>query len=223
VNELAVIALEDIALEHECALALVLPFPPLATASAGPARRQATRAVLRSILAGLLGVAPASLRFERSEHGKPGLAGAGGIAFNVSHAKSHSLIALSRAGDIGCDIEDRFTDEDVSGFGPLILHPRELDAMQALAAQDRVEAFRRYWVRKEAVLKAAGSGFLAEPRALFTGQDDGHATWSVEGPAAFAIHNRRIGRDCLAAVAGMDPACAWRVLAPLPAVGVFDA
>ena len=212
-NELAVIALEDIALGHASSLALLFPLPQSATASAEAPRREATRSVLRSILGRLLGRAPESLQFERSAQGKPRIAGGSDIAFNLSHSRGYSLIALSRTGDIGCDIEDRFTNEDVSGLCPLVLHPSELDAIETLAVQDRVEAFRRYWVRKEAVLKAAGSGFLTDPRELITGREDPHATWSAQPGVPFAIHNQRIADGCLAAVASMDPVCTWRWLA----------
>lgn len=213
VNQITVIAPEDIALGHASSLALLLPLPQPATASAGPQRREATRTALRSILGRLLGRSPGSILFETSGEGKPRIAGGSDIAFNLSHSRGYSLIALSRTGDIGCDIEDRFTNEDVSGLCPLVLHPSELDAMEGLAVQERVEAFRRYWVRKEAVLKASGSGFLTDPREVITGQEDPRATWGAQSGIPFAIHNLRIGDGCLAAVASMDSVCVWRWLA----------
>lgn len=84
--------------------------------------------------------------------------------------------------------------------------------MERLAVSDRQEAFRRYWVRKEAVLKAVGSGFLADPRHLIVGQEDSHAKWDAQSARPFTIHNRQIEMGCVAAVASMDPGCIWHLL-----------
>lgn len=85
--------------------------------------------------------------------------------------------------------------------------------MERLAPHARQEAFGRYWVRKEAVLKAAGSGFLHDPRRVITGLDQPHATWVGEQGPDFTIHNRQIDAGCVAAVASMDADCSWRLLA----------
>jgi len=201
--------LQHVRLERGRSQALVIPAcaPP-----ADPGRRHEIALVLRSMLARLTGDAPASLRLERTGQGKPTLGGPAGLAFNVSHSRAYSLIAISSAGDIGCDIEDRFGDEDVMGLCPAVLHSSELDAMERLAPHERQDAFRRYWVRKEAVLKAAGSGFLRDPRHVVTGLDRPSATWLGEQGPAFVIHDRRIEAGCLAAVASMDAACSWHLL-----------
>jgi 4'-phosphopantetheinyl transferase len=156
-----------------------------------------------------------SLWFETTAQGKPYLAGNDGIAFNLSHSRGHSLIALSLGGDIGCDIENRFRDDDdVDELGAVVLHPVEQQEMLRLAAPQRQEAFKRYWVRKEAVLKAAGSGFLNDPRAVIVGLDRAQPSWdNVDGPA-MNIHERQLGPGCFAAVASADAACSWHSFAP---------
>lgn len=168
--------------------------------------------MLRSLLASLTASTPTSLTFEKSAHGKPFLALPDGPAFNLSHARGYSLIAISGAGDIGCDIEDRFTHDDVMSVCAPVLHSSELQAMQRLAAHEWQAAFESYWVRKEAALKAAGLGFLRDPRAVVTGLDQAHPQWVGDpGPHVF-IHNRRIDGECVAAVASLDAACDWRLL-----------
>jgi 4'-phosphopantetheinyl transferase len=171
--------------------------------------------LLRLVLGKLTQRPLQSLRFETTSQGKPYLAGNDGIAFNLSHSSGHSLIALSLGGDIGCDIENRFRDDDdVDELGAVVLHSEEQQEMRRMAAPQRQEAFKRYWVRKEAVLKAAGSGFLKDPRAVIVGLDHAQPIWdSVDGPA-MNIHEKQLGPDCFAAVASADAACSWHSFAP---------
>ncbi len=163
----------------------------------------------------MTGQPPDSLHFKKTAQGKPYLAGHDSIAFSLSHCRGHSLIALSLRGDVGCDIEDRFRDDDdVEELGALVLHPVEQQELKRLAPYQRREAFKRYWVRKEAVLKAAGSGFLKDPRAVIVGLNRPRPTWDgVNGPA-FNFHEKRLAADCFAAVASADPACSWHLLTP---------
>lgn len=186
-------------------LALVVPGRP------GIGGRVDAGPVLRALLGKVTGRPPESIRLEKSAAGKPWLEGSG-VAFNLSHARGYSLIALSLAADIGCDIEDRFGQDDVMELGAGVLHASELDALQRLGAHERQDAFRRYWVRKEAVLKAAGTGFLRDPRLVVTGLDEPHATWIGEPGPALTLHDRQIAPGCVAAVASVDAACSWHRL-----------
>jgi phosphopantetheinyl transferase len=199
---------QDVPLERGCSRAFVV------RACARPRdaeRRHAFGAVLRSLLASLSGQAPGSVRIEAAAQGKPVLVGSA-VAFNLSHARSYSLIALSLVGDVGCDIEDRFAKEDVMALCAPVLHPSELAAMHRLAPTERQDAFRRYWVRKEAVLKAAGSGFLRDPREVITGLEQSQPTWVGSPGLPFNIHNQQIDAGCVAAVASLDAACTWHLL-----------
>jgi phosphopantetheinyl transferase len=215
---LQIIALDTLdtrTLRAGCSLALLLPLPVLPRASQLE-RRAAVHAALRSILGLLTSRAPESLRFAKTSQGKPYLEGDDAVHFNISHAQSHSLLAFSRVSSIGCDIEDRFADDDVIKLSPLVLHPAEAQALGRLPVQERQSAFRRNWARKEAVLKALGAGFLEDPRSLLTGFDDASAASALHGGAQYTIHGRRIDGACEAAVAGAEPACEWRLLASRP-------
>lgn len=201
-SELPVVGLQDVQLLPGCSLALVI------------SERAAVEPALRSLLGRATGRSPPSLRFGKTGNGKPYLLGPGSIPFNLSNSRTCSLLALTLNGDIGCDIEDRFRDEDdVDELGSFVLHPVEQQEMSRLAVADRREAFKRYWVRKEAVLKAAGSGFLKEPRAVIVGLDRAQPSWDGADGPAFNIHERQLGVDCFAAVAGADTACSWHLLA----------
>lgn len=199
---------ERIELAPGSSLALVLSSPGALPED----MKHAAWAMLRSLLARFISCPPGALRFGRSPQGKPGVIGAGAPAFNLSHSRGRSLIALSWSGDVGCDIEDRFSDEDVMGLCPSVLHASELDAMERLAPRERQDAFRRYWVRKEAVLKAEGSGFLRDPRDVITGLEARNPEWTAQAGPRFVLHNQLIAEGCFAAVASMDADCRWLLL-----------
>lgn len=177
------------------------------------AARQAAWAMLRGLLGTLISCPPGELRFVKSPRGKPAVERAGAPSFNLSHSRGLSLIALSWSGDIGCDIENRFTEDDVLGLGESILHPSELEPLRQMAPAERRDAFRRYWVRKEAVLKAAGSGFLRDPRLVVTGLEARHPTWIGDEGPALVIHDGLVTVDCAASVASLDAHCRWHLLA----------
>ncbi|MBP1313414.1 4'-phosphopantetheinyl transferase superfamily protein [Herbaspirillum sp. 1130] len=119
-------------------------------------RHACTRAALRRLLALRLHMQPQQVPLRCSARGKPLLdmeMGAGRLAFNVSHAGCHALIAISTRGDVGVDIECCDPDLDVAALEALVLSPEEL----AATPSHRLD-FTERWVVKEAVLKAIGSG-----------------------------------------------------------------
>src|SRR5580698_659102 len=84
-----------------------------------PSDRQrfvAARALLRTMLAGYLSVAPVDLHFSYSKKDKPSLGGAhadSGVTFNVSHSGGIALYAFARRRDVGIDVEQIRRDFDV--------------------------------------------------------------------------------------------------------------
>ncbi|MDB5872479.1 MAG: 4-phosphopantetheinyl transferase [Ramlibacter sp.] len=195
-----------------------LPFIELRSIRLGPGRSlglvtDARREAVRAVLAHLISCAPEAVRIERTPQGKPYLGSADPVAFNVSHAGAYSLLAVSRGAMIGCDIEDRFRDEDADQGFASILNPAEVEAMNRLDPNERQDAFKRYWVRKEAALKAVGTGFLNDPRGLIVGLDDSHARWAGQDFPPLNLHNRQVDSACFAAIASMDASCSWYQLA----------
>ncbi|WP_332775454.1 4'-phosphopantetheinyl transferase family protein [Polaromonas sp.] len=176
-------------------------------------QRQATRAVLRLVLGQVTGVSPAQVPLGMGKHGKPYMISPGVVNFSVSHSQSYSLIALSRCDVIGCDIEGRFQDDDVHRLGPVVLHAAELESMRGLKNLDLREAFMRCWVRKEAVLKAMGTGLGADPRRVMVGS--GYASAGCTGPQErqLHLHDGPAVAGCMTAVASEDPTCNWYSLA----------
>lgn len=117
----------------------------------------AARGRLRQILAGYAGRTPQSLAFEFGPHGKPELKDRAGLHFNFSDSGTLGALAVSSAGPIGVDIE-RIRPRDYVKLAERYFSPAELAVLTGLPEADRQAAFFRGWTRKEAFLKAVGTG-----------------------------------------------------------------
>jgi 4'-phosphopantetheinyl transferase len=116
------------------------------------------RGVLRTMLGRHLDRAPASLIFGANPHGKPTLADADGVAFNVSHSGSYVLVAVGRAAAIGVDVERWRPDIDMAGVGRQVFTTGELASIADAPDAQKTLRFVRQWTFKEAVAKASGLG-----------------------------------------------------------------
>jgi 4'-phosphopantetheinyl transferase len=123
------------------------------------------RAFLRLLLAGHTGKRAAALRFRYGPHGKPALAGKG-PAFNLAHSDGLAVCALAPAGEIGVDVERVRPVADADSVAGSFFSSRETADLAALPHSQRLRGFFDAWTRKEAFLKALGSG-LARPLDSF--------------------------------------------------------
>jgi len=117
------------------------------------------RGALRELLACYTGVAPERLAFAYEEKGRPYLADASlRTAFNVSHSGDVALVAVTREGELGVDVERLDPKVDLLGIGARFFSPREHAQLASVDGDARLVAFFRCWTRKEAYLKARGAG-----------------------------------------------------------------
>lgn len=121
----------------------------------------AARGLLRSILSRYTDEAPADTRFDYSEFGKPRLvqsAGAPAVYFNLSHSVETAVVAVTRSGETGIDIEfihPRFE------FQEIVAHwfsPEEVAPLTNTQPEHQRLRFYEIWTRKEAYVKAYGCG-----------------------------------------------------------------
>jgi len=126
-------------------------------------RYVAAHVALRLLLARRTGRDAASLVIEAGPHGKPTLAGAPGCAFSLSHSDELALVAFADDGEIGVDLERVRLLPDLEGLERQCLTLAERQLLDGLAPADRSRAFLRLWTRKEACLKALGTGLHIEP------------------------------------------------------------
>jgi 4'-phosphopantetheinyl transferase len=128
------------------------------------------RSVLRNLLAGYLAIPAAEIRFEYLSSGKPQLAAGQNpraLQFNVSHSATMALIAVGNDHRLGVDVERIRSDVDTTSLAERFFSPRECAGLRALPDRLRVPGFFACWTRKEAFLKATGTG-LSFPLADFS-------------------------------------------------------
>lgn len=127
--------------------------------------------------------------FQVGPQGKPFLPDAPG--FNLSHSGGWLALIVGDSPDLGIDIEAGERLGDGADLVPRVLHPQEATAWRA--ATDRRSLFLRAWTRKEALLKAKGTGVLDDLAALDTRVADetpllgGFRLHPVPGPLAGAV------------------------------------
>ena len=121
----------------------------------------AGRGVLREILGKYLQAEPATLRFSCSTNGKPALAAefaSAGIHFNLAHSEDLALVAVTRVGAIGVDVECIRPVKEMDELVARFFSARETVLFQRLRPDEKAAAFFNLWTRKEALLKATGEG-----------------------------------------------------------------
>lgn len=126
------------------------------------------RSILRQGLALATGIPPAQIALSVEPMGRP-VAPETGWHFSITHSGPWVAVAFCR-GVIGCDLETggNLRRTDLTGLARQVFCPQEIDRLAALAdhpAEQRA-FFLSVWRRKEAVLKAAGSGFSGNPRGF---------------------------------------------------------
>ncbi len=121
-------------------------------------RKASARAHLRRILARYLGTLPQDVQFTYGEHGKPMLVEHDDPCFNLSHSGSQGLAAVSRGTRIGVDLEFTREGREFTEIADRFFSQAESAALRALPPEARPGAFYRAWTRKEAYLKAWGTG-----------------------------------------------------------------
>lgn len=129
------------------------------------------RWVVRRTLGAYLATPPAALRFVPGEHGKPRLEPARrGLCFNLSHTGNEVVLAVTGEGrELGVDVEALDRRGDFEAVARRVFTVRELDELEGLGEEPWRAAFLRGWTRKEAILKALGTGLLREPREVHVG------------------------------------------------------
>jgi 4'-phosphopantetheinyl transferase len=158
------------------------------------------RGILRILLGYYLDIDPRGVSFVTNGYGKPFIAYPSHgtrLRFNLTHSGELALYALTYDRHVGVDVEYMRSDIDCEKLAQYHFSPYERAALQALPTALRLEAFFLCWTRKEAYIKARGSGLCipldqfdvsltpGEPAALLASREDPHATaaWSLHALA----------------------------------------
>jgi len=148
------------------------------------------RATLRSVLGGMLGVAPGHVPIVRGARGRPRLDGIPDLDFNISHTEGMALIGVTRTGRIGVDIEREDRTVNADGLARKFLTLAEQATLASLAEAARRGRFLRYWTCKEAMSKATGDGLSAPFRRIEVRLAD--TIEPVAGPAPYEPSSWRL-------------------------------
>ncbi|MEC7584666.1 MAG: 4'-phosphopantetheinyl transferase superfamily protein [Planctomycetota bacterium] len=163
--------------------------------------------VKRAILGGYAGVDPASLEFEGAGHDKPRLLGHD-YSFNLAHSSKLVLIAVGRD-EVGVDVEKTRYVENLLDMARENFSKQEYGAIQRCDEPDRLAAFYRCWTRKEAFVKALGTGSPALLRAFDVSLDEEPRFLAFREGAEerdWGVWDVSPGPGYVAAVAGGTPA-----------------
>ena len=166
------------------------------------------RACLRILLSRNLGTSASSVSIASNQHGKPHLSEDPVLAFNVSHTHGVVLIALSRQGSIGIDVEYMNPLTEVMELAPMVFSSNGMDCLRSV----NTEAGRRYlfyqtWARKEAIVKADGRG-LSLPLTSFDLPDEPASNMPVQADGKlYYLNDIGAGEEYRSAVAAESHNC----------------
>ena len=154
-------------------------------------------ALWRAVLGICLGVDAAAVPLVRMPSGQPQLPGTP-LATSLSHSGNWVAIAVGHAATVGVDIECAPARIELGDLLATICTPAEAADMQKLPMPAREAALLALWTRKEALLKAFGTGLLESPSTLSAA-----TSALVAAPSTSAYPPCRVrGLDLPAGVAG---------------------
>lgn len=184
-----------------------------------PAHRDALRlgyALHRLLLAQALGRAPDAVNLLRDAKGCPRLP-EDVVYTSLSHADDRVAVAVSATGPVGIDLEPSLRATDMVGIEERVAHPRERAVLAELPDAQRGRALLDLWVRKEALLKAAGIGLELEMDEFVAPPG---VTLPLPGERLHGqpvrIHHVACGADWVMAVAAMPGVAATLLHMPRP-------
>lgn len=161
---------------------------------------------LREVLARQLATLPSAIRYVDGPFGKPTLLGNARLGFNLSHSGDVALIATAPGEDIGVDVEVLRPIENAVELAERNFMPAERDEVERAAMRDA--AFLRCWTRKEACLKAIGSGLSIAPETFEAGTQAQTRVVRIATPAGTArveVHSLAHLTDAIGAIARTLP------------------
>jgi 4'-phosphopantetheinyl transferase len=139
-----------------------------------------TRAAVRHVCADCLECEPSAVRFDKNEFGKLNISG---FDLSVSHSSGVALIAIAPCA-VGIDLELIDNNFDWRSVADRFFTPVELHFILRSEDRDQLETFLQCWTRREAFVKARGTGDPTDaPELLSNRIFHGGSTWSIENPS----------------------------------------
>ena len=139
--------------------------------------------------------------FLRGPHGKPFLPDT--AAYNISHSGRWLACAVSPREPIGIDVETFEQLGDYRQLLPSIAHPDERRCIEMVPAHQRRRLFQRCWTRKEAVLKAIGTGLSERLQGIDVRLDQDEPM--LDDPAPLRLLDLPLGERAITAALAQAP------------------
>jgi 4'-phosphopantetheinyl transferase len=151
---------------------------------------------LRVALARELGVAPSEVPLVAPTDHKPWVERSA-LCFSASRSGASALLAVSWSGEVGVDVEEVRDGADPLRFAARWYTPAERASVEKTPVELRNRRCLEIWTRKEAYLKATGSGLTVSPASV-------EVAPAGPGPARigdWVVHQLAAGSGIAAAVA----------------------
>jgi 4'-phosphopantetheinyl transferase len=117
-----------------------------------------SRALLRRALGCYLRIDAREVRFRTTANGKPELAAASELHFNLSHTEGRTVFAIARNRQVGVDVERIRANTNAIELAQRFFSHPEVQWLRSQPASELVSAFFVCWTGKEAYIKAHGEG-----------------------------------------------------------------
>lgn len=147
--------------------------------------------LLRRLLADAIGCDMQAIEYQYSTHGKPEVVGQS-IHFNLSHSADMAVVAISREGPVGVDVECCRPRDTLLKLARRFFAKPEVAYIES--ASDQLTAFYQVWTAKEAYLKAQGLG-ISSGLQCFSVVDGGCFLPALDG---LYIHSIDVGAGYIA-------------------------
>jgi 4'-phosphopantetheinyl transferase len=195
-----------------------------------------TRALVRTVLSRYVPLAATAWRFEPSVYGRPTITNdhelVHDLSFNISHTNELIVLAVTRDGPIGIDVE--WMRREISlEVANRYFSPIEVAGLQALPAARQKRRFLDLWTLKESYIKARGMG-LSIPLSKFSFDLDGDSENVISFAGDFddlpmrwgfyQLHpsNEHLGALCTRRYAKRMPLLKSRQVVPFVSERIFD-
>ena len=120
------------------------------------------RGYLRMLISRYQEIPPAEIQFSYTTYGKPLLVTTNPqvqpFHFNLAHSGGLAVYAFTRIGEVGVDVERIRPDFAADEIAERFFSPDECACLKKLSKELRHQAFFDCWTRKEAIIKAVGTG-----------------------------------------------------------------
>lgn len=173
------------------------------------------RGSLRFILAQYLNKEAADIVFQYGPQGKPYVVDTT-VQFNMSHSEDRIVIGVGYHHSLGVDVEHMARTVEITDIAARFFTENEARQINTLKGSAQRRAFFNVWTRKEALLKAIGSGLSLSLQACEVSIEDETVSTIVACNApSFDIHDWQVHSQLLtddylaAAVVHKDLKVVW--------------